>query len=79
MSLIYGDPIEALCADLRNEASVYNDSAITDTSQLLYEASTVIQRLSYALSCIANENWKDMTAELARDLARAALAGDSHD
>jgi hypothetical protein len=32
-----------------------------------------IARLSYALGCIANEDWDDMTAELARDTARAAL------
>lgn len=37
-----------------------------------------IERLSYALGCIANEDWKDMTVELARDTARAALV-DSHD
>lgn len=31
-----------------------------------------IERLSYDLGCIANEDWKDMTVGSARDFARAA-------
>ena len=50
-----------------------------EAADLIETQAREIERLSYALGCIANEDWNDMTVGSARDLARAALAGESHD
>ena len=52
--------------------------AIHEAARLIETQAREIERLSYALGCIANEDWKDMTVGSARDLALAAL-GESHE
>lgn len=51
---------------------------INDLADRIEALTAENERLSYALGCIANEDWKDMTVGSARDLARAAL-GEGHD
>lgn len=57
---------------------VANDTQHKEMLALIKTQAREIEQLSYALGCIANEDWKDMTVGSARDLARAAL-GDSYD
>ena len=63
------------CAEHCDDCCVCEVWAMHD---LIETQAREIERLSYTLGCIANEDWKDMTVGSARDLARAAL-GDSND
>lgn len=74
--LLSPDPIEALIARLRNYDYEMGETRthILGMWQAMQDAADAIEELHYALACIANPDWKDMSPEQARVEAHNALA-----